>query len=52
MFMVVYAAYGEPRLIYEGIYTVGGYDKGLYYERGFIIQHGLQHNLWIGPPSS
>jgi hypothetical protein len=30
-FMVVSPAFGAPRALYGGVYTVGGYNQGVYY---------------------
>jgi hypothetical protein len=45
-FMVTAAAGGEPRPLYEDLYTIGGHDEDTFSLRGW------QHNLRIGPPPS
>jgi hypothetical protein len=43
LFIVVSTSFGESRPVYGGLFTVGGYDDG------YFFQYGWPHNLRVGP---
>jgi hypothetical protein len=53
LFMVISSLCEEPQPIYEGIYTVEGYDEGIYcptrmITQEYVISLALQHEVGLG----